>query len=230
VANTTADLKPTEQLYDITRNLHYDKPLLRGWMHLICFVIALVVGTLVVIAARGDMNTTLAVVYASTVTGMFGVSALYHRGRWGARSRARLQRMDHLMIFLLIAGTSTAPLAICLPSPYSWIGLSVMWTMTLLAASGRLVRMQLPEWLAGTLFIGLGWMASLGVPAVWIHSGVAPAVLLIAGGVLYTIGALSFYRRWPDPAPTVFGYHEVFHTFVSVAAACQYVAIAGFLL
>src|SRR5215475_6841969 len=134
------------------------------------------------------------------------------------------------MIFLVIAGTATGPMALCLPSPYSWIGPTLMWTLTLLAAGGRLARMQVPEWLAGTIFIGLGWAAGAAVPAVWMHSGVWPAVLLIVGGLLYSIGALAYHRRQPDPVPAVFGYHEVFHLFVSVAAACQYVAIACFLL
>ncbi|HET6909979.1 MAG TPA: hemolysin III family protein [Mycobacteriales bacterium] len=226
----TAVLDPSELLYDISRGVHYERPLLRGWMHLVCFEAALVVGTLLIVTAHGARETAIAAVYAATVAGMFGASALYHRGRWGPRARAALQRLDHMMIFLVIAGTSSAPLAVCLPSPYSWIALAAMWLLTAVAAAARHARMHLPEWLAGAVFIGLGWAAGAAVPAVWVHSGVGPAVLLIVGGLLYTLGALSFHRRWPDPAPAVFGYHEVFHLFVSVAAACQYVAIACFLL
>jgi hemolysin III len=230
VSETIAVLESGERLYDARRGLHYAKPRLRGWLHLVCFEASLVVATLLIVAAQGAGHTAIAAVYASTVSGMFGASALYHRGRWQPSARAWLQRLDHLMIFLVIAGTATAPVALCLPSPSSWIGLALLWALTLLAAGIRLARMHPPEWLAGAIFIGLGWAAGAAVPAVWMHSGVWPAVLLIVGGLLYTVGALAYHYRWPDPAPAVFGYHEVFHVLVSVAAACQYVAIACFLL
>lgn len=221
---------PNQQLYDTQRAVHYAKPRLRGWFHLLCFEASLVLGTLLIATAQGPKQTTVAVIYAATVTGMFGTSALYHRGNWSPRAAKTLQRLDHLMIFMVIAGTATPPMAICLPAPYSWLCLSALWTLTALAAAGRLVRMRAPEWLAGAIFIGLGWAAGATVPAVWIHAGVGPAVLLLVGGVLYTIGALAYHLRRPDPLPAVFGYHEVFHLFVGVAAACQYVAIGCFLL
>jgi hemolysin III len=230
VSEMIAALDPGERLYDTRRGLHYDKPRLRGWLHLVCFEASLVIGTLLIMAVQGAGQTAIAAVYASTVSGMFGASALYHRGRWQPSTRAWLQRLDHLMIFLVIAGTATAPMVLCVPSPYSWIGLALMWTLTLLAAGGRLARMHVPEWLVGAIFIGLGWAAGAAVPAVWVHSGTGPAVLLIVGGLLYSVGALAYHHRRPDPAPAVFGYHEVFHLFVSLAAACQYVAIACLLL
>ena len=90
--------------------------------------------------------------------------------------------------------------------------------------------MNLPEWAAGSAFIGLGWLAGSALPAVWMRAGVAPALLMIIGGLLYTAGAIAYHHRRPDPAPATFGYHEVFHAFVCLAAACQYVAIACFIL
>jgi hemolysin III len=198
-------------------------------MHLVSFEAALVLGTLLIVDAGGAGRTALAAIYAASVAGMFGASALYHRGAWAPATAARLQRLDHLMIFVVIAGTATPPMALCLPSPYSWLAVSLMWSLTAIAATLRLIRMQVPEWLAGAIFVGLGWSAGAAVPAVWIRAGVAPAVLMIAGGVLYTVGALAYHRRRPDPIPELFGYHEVFHAFVSLAAACQYVAIACFI-
>ena len=218
------------QLYDVERELHYDKPRLRGWSHLAFFEASLVIGTVLIVAAQGARETTVASIYAATVAGMFGASALYHRGAWGPRAAAQLQRLDHLMIFLVIAGTATPPMALCVPAPYSWLGLATMWSLTAVAAVGRMTKMRAPEWLTGAIFIGLGWLAGAAIPAVWIHSGVAPAVLMIVGGVLYTIGAVAYHARRPDPLPAVFGYHEVFHLFVCIAAACQYVAIGCFLL
>jgi hemolysin III len=104
-----------------------------------------------------------------------------------------------------------------------------MWTLTITVAVIHLTWMNAPELLVGGTFIGLGWVAGLALPWVWIHAGVAPAVLLLIGGLLYTAGALSFHHRWLDPYPSVFGFHEVFHVFVCAAAACQFIAIAWFI-
>jgi hemolysin III len=217
-------------LYDASRGLHYDKPRWRGWAHLVTFEIALVVGTLVIVHARGAVHTTVAVIYAAAVAGLFGTSALYHRGKWGPEASARLQRLDHLMIIYLIAGTATPAIVICLHGTIEIVELVLLWTLAFLAAAVRLARMSAPESLVGVIYVGLGWMSGLAVPAVWLHAGVAPAILLIVGGLLYTAGAISYHRRRPDPNPAVFGYHEVFHTYVTLAAACQYVAIACFVL
>jgi hemolysin III len=217
-------------LYDASRGLHYDKPRWRGWAHLITFEVALVIGTLVIVHARGATHLTVAVIYAAAVAGLFGTSALYHRGKWGPGASARLQRLDHLMIIYLIAGTATPAVVICLHGTLEIAELVLLWTMAFLAAAMRLFRMTAPEKVVGAVYVGLGWMSGLAIPAVWLHAGVAPAVLLIIGGLLYTAGAICYHRRSPNPDPAVFGYHEVFHTFVTLAAACQYVAIACFVL
>ena len=134
------------------------------------------------------------------------------------------------MIIYLIAGTATPAIVICVHGTARVVELVVLWTLAVLAAVIRLARMTAPESLVGVIYVGLGWTAGLAIPAVWLHAGVAPAILLLVGGLLYTIGAISYHRRRPDPNPAVFGYHEVFHTYVSLAAACQYVAIACFVL
>ena len=223
-------LPASSKLYDAARGLHYDKPRFRGWGHLVSFEIALVVGTLVIVHARGSATTTAAAVYAGAVAALFGTSALYHRGHWGPNASARLQRLDHLMIICLIAGTATPAMVVCLHGTIRAVELSVLWTLAALAATVRLVRMNAPERVVGVIYVGLGWTAGLAIPAVWMHAGIAPAILLIVGGLLFTAGAIGYHRRRPDPSPTLFGYHEVFHAYVSVAAACQYVAIACFVL
>ncbi len=229
-SSTTAATPNQGLLYDASRGLYYDKPRWRGWAHLVTFEIALVIGTLVIVHARGATDTTVAAIYAVAVASLFGTSALYHRGRWGACASARLQRLDHLMIIYLIAGTATPAIVICLHGTIEIVELVLLWTLALLAAALRLVRMSAPESLVGAIYISLGWMCGLAVPAVWMHAGVAPAVLLVVGGVLYTAGAITYRRRRPDPNPAVFGYHEVFHSYVTLAAVCQYVAIACFVL
>ena len=98
-----------------------------------------------------------------------------------------------------------------------------------LTAAERARRERVPELVAGGTFVGLGWAAGLALPGVWLHSGAVAGALMLAGGLLYTAGALSYHWRWPNPSPAVFGYHEVFHVFVCAAAACQYTAVALFI-
>jgi hemolysin III len=217
-------------LYDVARGIAYAKPRWRGWMHLIAFECSLILGTIIVVAAQGLAQTADAAVYAGSVAGLFGASALYHRGRWGVTASARLQRLDHVMIVVLIAGSATTPIQVCLPGAWKAVGLITLWSLASAAIAVRLLWMAAPERVVGAIYVGLGWVSGAAIPAVWIHAGIAPAVLLMCGGVLYTVGAISYHRRRPDPKPLVFGYHEVFHTYVTLAAACQYVAIAVFLI
>jgi len=205
------------------------KPLLRGWLHLISFEASLVLGTLALARAHGAVRITAIAVFAASVSAMFGASALYHRGSWCAAWHRRLQRLDHAMIFLLIAGTATPVFLIAAHGAVRVATLVTMWALTLTAGAIHMTWMNAPERLVGGTFIGLGWVAGLALPAVWLHSGPAAGALMLAGGVLYTAGALCYHWRWPNPSPAVFGYHEVFHVYVCAAAACQYTAIALFI-
>jgi hemolysin III len=214
-----------DALYDARRGTFYAKPLLRGWLHLVWFVASLVAGPLLVAGADGASRLAALVVYAASVTGLFGVSALYHRGTWTAAWSRRLQRLDHMMIFFLIAGTATPAFLIAGRGSFGLVCLIVIWALTLAAATIHLAWMNAPELLVGATFVGLGLVGALALPAVWSYAGVAPGILMAAGGLLYVAGAVSYYRRW-DPAPAVFGYHQVFHACVCAAAACQYASIA----
>ena len=205
------------------------KPLLRGWLHLISFEASLVLGTLALVNTHGAVRTTAIAVFAASVSAMFGTSALYHRGNWAAAWHRRMQRLDHAMIFLLIAGTATPAFLIATHGVTRVAGLITIWTLTLTAGAIHMVWMNAPELLVGGTFVALGWVAGLALPAVWLHSGATAGALMLAGGLLYTAGALSYHRRWPNPSPAVFGYHEVFHVYVCAAAACQYTAIALFI-
>ena len=215
-------------LYDAKRAVFYAKPALRGWLHLMWFAASLVCGTLLVSAAHGVVQHTADAIYAASVSALFGTSALYHRGNWSRAWNRRLQRLDHVMIFFLIAGTATPAFLLAAHGVIGLACLIVMWAMTLAAAVIHLAWMGAPEMLVGAVFVGLGWSAGLSLPAVWIHQGAGPGALMIAGGILYTVGAIAYHRRWPDPVPAVFGYHEVFHACVCAAAACQFIAIAMF--
>ena len=219
-----------DAFYDARRGVYYTKPVLRGWLHLLWFGASLAGGTLLLARAHGAARITAAAIYAASVSALFGASALYHRGNWTAAWRRRLQRLDHAMIFFLIAGTATPAFLLASGGAFGRACVIVMWALTLTAAAVRMAWMHAPEVVAGSAFVGLGWAAGLALPGVWIHAGVAPALLMLAGGLLYTAGAISFHRHRPDPYPSVFGYHEVFHACVCAAAACQYAAIALFII
>jgi len=206
-----------------------EKPLLRGWMHLVWFEACLVLGTLALVHTHGAVRITGLAIFVVSVSAMFGVSAFYHRGNWSETWRVRLQRLDHAMIFLLIAGTATPAFLIASHGVFRIACLAALWTLTLLAGSIHMVWMNAPELLVGSTFVALGWAGGLAIPAVWVHSGAAAGALLLVGGLLYTAGALSYRLRWPNPNPAVFGYHEVFHVYVCAAATCQFTAIAVFI-
>jgi len=213
-------------LYDSRRRVYYAKPVLRGWLHLLWFGASLVAGPLLAVRGHGAWPIAALAVYAASVSGLFGISALYHRGTWSPGWSTRLQRMDHMMIFFLIAGTATPAFVIAVRGPFGLSCLIVMWSLIVAAAGIRLCRMSAPEALVGATFVGLGSLAGLALPGVWIHAGAVPGTLMLAGGLAYITGAVAYHRRSPDPSPTVFGYHEVFHACVCVAATCQFLSIA----
>ena len=228
-AATEAGPVAAAPLYDARRGIYYAKPVLRGWLHLLFFWATLASGALLLVRAHGAAQLTAAAVYSSSLTALFGTSALYHRGTWTSAWRLRLRHLDQTMIFFLIAGTATPAFLLCAPAVAGLACLIAMWALTLTAVAVRLVWPSAPEFVAGALFIGLGCAGGLALPWVWVHAGAVSGVLLLAGGLLYIVGALSYHRRWPDWYPSVFGYHEAFHVYVCLAAACQYAAIARFI-
>src|SRR5436190_14279998 len=151
-------------LYDARRGVYYTKPVLRGWLHVLWFEASLVLGPLLVARAHGATRITALTVYAVSVSGLFGISALYHRGNWTAAWRRRLQRLDHAMIFFLIAGTATPAFLLAVRGILGLVCLIVMWALTATAAAVRMARMSAPELAAGTMFAGLGWLAGLALP------------------------------------------------------------------
>jgi hemolysin III len=211
--------------FDARRGVYYARPVLRGWLHVVWFGLSVVAGPLLLAGAHGAQQITARAIYATSVSALFGVSALYHRGRWTESGRRRMQRLDHMMIFFLIAGTATPVLLLTSSGAFGLACLIVVWALAITAAAVHMIWMSAPELVVGGVFLGLGWAAALGLPGLWIHAGAAPAALVLVGGLFYTTGAVCYRRRRPDPRPSVFGYHEVFHAFVCIAAACQFAAI-----
>jgi len=205
------------------------RPLLRGLLHLGAFVVAVGLGVALVLVA-GLQHAPAFAVYGLAVAGLFGVSALYHRGRWQPAVRARLQRADHSMIFVLIAGTYTPVCVYVLNDSLGPALLAVVWAGALMAAALELRRTPAPRWVLVALSIGLGWVALPALPAVLGELGWVATALIGLGGVLYTVGAVIYARRRPDPLPDVFGYHEVFHALTIGGAASHYAVIAFWVL
>ena len=202
------------------------KPSWRGWMHLVSFEISLVIGTLLLVAADGPRQITATAIYVGSVAGLFGASALYHRGNWSLAVRRILQRVDHFMIFVMIAGTATPVFMLAVGGELGWFYLAVMWTLTLIGSSIHQIWMHAPNWVAVCVYSGLGLVSVMALPSMSRHGGAEVITLIVAGGVLYLAGAVALNRQWPDPHPATFGYHEVFHAYVCAAATCHYVAIA----
>jgi hemolysin III len=205
------------------------RPLLRGLLHLGAFVAAVGLGVALVLLA-GPQEAPAFAVYGLGVAGLFGVSALYHRGRWRPRVRARLQRADHSMIFVLIAATYTP---ICVHVLGGVLGpalLAVVWAGALMAVGLVLRPTPAPRVVLVALSIALGWVALPALPAVVDDLGWVATALIGLGGVLYTVGAVIYARRRPDPVPDVFGYHEVFHALTIAGAASHYAVIAFWVL
>jgi hemolysin III len=205
------------------------RPSLRGVLHAVAFVVSCVVGALFVAHAPAGRDLAAAV-FAVTVSLMLGTSALYHRITWPPNRRLWMRRADHAALFLLIAGTYTPVALIGLHGAWRTTVLAVVWSGAALATLTKICWVEAPKWLSAALGIALGWVALVVLPQLAHNEGLAPLFLLVAGGVAYTAGAVVYAIRRPDPLPSVFGYHELFHALTIVALSCQYVAIAVFIV
>ena len=207
-----------------------DKPRLRGVLHQAAFVIAVALAPLLIVAADGGRARLAAAVFAGSVAACFGASALYHRVTWKPRARLWMRRIDHAGVYLLIAGTYTPVSLLVLRGAWRPVVLTIIWAGAAAAITLKFVWVAAPKWLAAAIGIALGWVAVIVLPQLVGRVNLAAVILLIAGGLAYTVGAVVYVRRRPDPVPAVFGYHELFHSLTIVGVACQYVAIAFFIV
>ena len=207
------------------------KPRLRGVSHEWAFFVSLVLGAALIIYAKTPKATLAVAIYAVSLSALFGTSALYHRVNWKRPAARRwMRRLDHSMIFLLIAGTYTPFALLVLHGPLADAILAVVWIGALAGAIVEMVWIESPKWVHVLVYLSLGWVAVAAFPSLISAMGLAGALLLAAGGALYTAGAVIYATQRPDPNPAVFGYHEVFHLFVIAAAAVHFTAIALYAL
>lgn len=203
-----------------------EPPRLRGVSHQVAFVLSVPAGV-VLVALAGAGAQLPAALYAVSLSALFGVSALYHRRRWQPRARALMRRLDHTMIFVLIAGTYTGVAGPALPAEEARPLLTVVWVGALAGIVFQLVWPHAPPPVQALLYLALGWVAVWALPALARVLSVAGVALVATGGVLYSLGAVAYATKRPNPLPGTFGYHEVFHALTIVAATCHYVAVLG---
>lgn len=206
-------------------SLGLDKPRFRGRLHQIAFILSIPQGLALVAAAAGWVSTVAAGIYALSLSGLYGVSASYHRLKWTPPALARMRRLDHSMIFVLIAGTYTPVSLLVLHGPWAIALLGVVWAGAIAGVAMKVIGMERTRKLTGALYIVLGWAAVLAAPWFVTRMSIAVLTLIVSGGILYTVGAIIFARRRPDPNPLVFGYHEIWHVAVVAASLCHYTAI-----
>ena len=201
------------------------KPTWRGRIHLIAFFLSIPAGLALVLLSEGVAAHVGAAIFAVSLVGLFGVSAFYHTGNWAPEVKARWRRMDHAMIFVLIAGSYTPITLLALQPAWGISMLAIVWTVAVIGVTLALARFGALHRIGGYLYIGMGWIVVIALPAVVTSLSPSELGLLFAGGLLYTVGAIGLRLNRPNPRPLVFGYHEVWHAMTVAAAACHFTLV-----
>jgi hemolysin III len=200
------------------------KPRMRGWIHRFASFVALPAVVFLIVAAPTARARIACAIYGLTLAGLFTISSLYHIGNWTDRQRNWWRRADHSMIFLLIAGTYTPFCLLVLHGTAALVELAVVWVGALVGVGVKLWRTDLHV-VSGFMYIGLGWVAAVSFPAIVRSLDVPGTILLVAGGLIYSLGALVLATHWPGKVATTFGYHETWHSMTVLAATCHFVVI-----
>ena len=207
------------------------KPRLRGVSHQWAFFASLVAGAALILAAPTPRATIAAGIYAVSLSALLGVSALYHRVNWVRPAVRRwMRRLDHSMIFLLIAGTASPFCLLVLSGTLAEALLIAVWAGAAAGIVVELIWVEAPKWVSVIVYLSVGWIGAIGYPAIIVTAGIGAGILIALGGALYTAGAVVYARQRPDPRPATFGYHEIFHVLVIAAAVAHFAAIALYAL
>ena len=206
------------------------KPRLRGLSHALAFVLVLPLGIALGLSVHTSRERIAVIAFAASVAVMFGASGLYHRVSWSEARRRWMRTLDHAGIFVLIAGTYTAFGLLVLDGAWQVVLLAIAWTGAACAVLLNIAWTAVPKWLSAALGLALGWVAVVALPQFAPRLGAGGLTLVLVGGLAYTVGAVIFATRRPNPFPATFGYHEVFHVLVIAAVACHYAAVAFFVV
>lgn len=209
------------------------KPKLRGWLHAATTPIIIAAGAVLITLSPTPLTRVGSSIYVASALLLFGTSATYHRGTWSPRTWAILNRLDHANIYIFIAGSYTPFALTLLHGAARWWMMGIVWTGAIAGVILKMAWPSAPRWLSSPVYIALGWAAVFFIPsflhgaiALGVGIGVAIFVLIVVGGMLYTAGGLVYGFKWPDPAPRVFGFHEVFHVFTVLAFIAHYVGVS----
>ncbi|MBW8171938.1 hemolysin III family protein [Ornithinimicrobium sp. Arc0846-15] len=202
------------------------KPKLRGWLHLGMVPLSIAAAVVLIVLAPTTAGRISAVVFGLTSVMLFSTSATYHRGKWSETVGRTLKRMDHANIFLIIAGTYTPFAVMLLPDNERNTLLWIAWSGALAGVAFRFLWVGAPRWLYTPVYVALGWVAVFYMGSFWENGGAAVVVLMAAGGLLYTLGAVVYGLKRPNPSPRWFGFHEIFHAFTVAAFICHYIAVS----
>jgi len=198
---------------------------MRGTLHQIAFFVSVPAGIALIVLANTGKARFAAVVFATGLAGVFGASAAYHRVAWSVPARKRMKRLDHSMIFVLIAGTYTPLCLLALSGAWSVVMLATVWAGAVTGIVMKQFNIDGLRRVSGFLYITLGWISIVTLPQLFHTMSVAAFTLVVVGGLLYTVGAIVFAVKRPDPNPAVFGYHEIWHAFTAGAGLCHYSAV-----
>ncbi len=199
------------------------KPTWRGWIHAATFPVAIAAGVVLIVLAHGGIAKAASAVFMASSLVLFGISALYHRINWQPKTKQLFRRLDHANIFLLIAGTYTPIALLALPLDKGIILLIAVWSGALLGIGFRVFWLGAPRWLYVPLYLLLGWAAVVYIVDI-AQANLAAMILVIVGGLLYTLGAVIYGVKKPNPVPGVFGFHEIFHSLTVLAFLCHWTA------
>ena len=198
------------------------KPLARGYTHLAAFFITLCACTILIIYSNGACAIFASVIYSVSLIGQYGVSALYHTRMWSRQKYLLLRRIDHAAIFVLIAGTATPICLLKLKNASGLQLLSIFWLVAIIGMFMTTTWTHVPKWARSHLYVAMGWIGILYFPEIKSSLDTTNILLLVIGGVTYTLGAMIYAFKWPDPFPSVFGYHEVFHVLVVLGSGFHF--------
>jgi len=201
------------------------KPSWRGWLHAAAFPVVVLAGIVLVATAPTTAGQVSSAIFSATAALLFGVSALLHRGTWSPTIEDLLRRLDHANIYLIIAGTYTPFAVLALPPSDGKLLLAIVWTGALAGAALRIFWTGAPRWLSTTLYVVVGWIVIFFLPELINGVGIVAVFLIALGGVLYTVGAVVYGMKRPNPWPGTFGFHEVFHALTIAAFVTHYIAV-----
>ena len=201
------------------------KPLMRGWFHVGMVPLAMIGGLILLVLTPTVQGRVGSAVWLTAALILFGISGLYHRGNWPPKVEFWLRRTDHANIFLFIAGCYTPLALLLLPSDQATLLLGLIWTVAALGVAREMLWHSAPRWLDVVLYIAMGWLSIAWMGSFYATGGVAVVALMAAGGLAYTLGAIVYALKWPNPSPKYFGYYEIFHAGTVIGASCHYAAI-----